>query len=227
MSGRRHRERHRHQGCPGLLNGRFPAAYIRPIALRTVIYTSVAAALCLLIAYPVAYFVARFAGRRKVLMLVLLIAPSVVQTLRLPVDTTVIAVPLGVAFALGINRWRGVTASSFNFIMILSFVIPELIFAVAMFFTFTALFTFVGLGTFAAKLGLVTWNVSWPAIIMQARLATLGRQYEESSRRPGRYQVADGAQGNAATAGAGHLRQRRPGVLERDRRLRARRLAEL
>jgi len=106
---------------------------------------------------------------------------SVVQTLRLSVYTTVIAVPLGVAFALGINRWRGVTASSFNFVMIVSFVIPELIFGVAMFFTFTALFSFVHLGTLAETLGLVTWNVSWPAIIVQARLVTLGRQYEEAA----------------------------------------------
>jgi spermidine/putrescine transport system permease protein len=106
---------------------------------------------------------------------------SVVQTLRLSIYTTLIAVPLGVAFAIGINRWRGVTASSFNFIMILSFVIPELIFGVAMFFTFTALFGFVHLGTLAETLGLVTWNVSWPAIIVQARLVTLGKQYEEAA----------------------------------------------
>ena len=106
---------------------------------------------------------------------------SVVQTLRLSVYTTVIAVPLGVAFALGINRWRGLTSSSFNFVMILSFVIPELIFGVAMFFMFTALFSFVHLGTLAETLGLVTWNVSWPAIIVQARLVTLGKQYEEAA----------------------------------------------
>jgi spermidine/putrescine transport system permease protein len=106
---------------------------------------------------------------------------SVVQTLRLSVYTTLIAVPLGVAFALGINRWRGVTSASFNFIMLLSFVIPELIFGVAMFFLFTALFSTIGLGTLAETLGLVTWNVSWPAIIVQARLATLGRQYEEAA----------------------------------------------
>ena len=31
---------------------------------------------------------------------------AVIQTVRLSVLTTVIAVPLGVAFALGINRWR-------------------------------------------------------------------------------------------------------------------------
>jgi spermidine/putrescine transport system permease protein len=104
-----------------------------------------------------------------------------VQTLRLSVYTTLIAVPLGVAFALGINRWRGVTSASFNFIMLLSFVIPELIFGVAMFFVFTALFSTIGLGTLAETLGLVTWNVSWPAIIVQARLVTLGRQYEEAA----------------------------------------------
>ena len=106
---------------------------------------------------------------------------AVWQTLRLSVYTTLIAVPLGVAFALGINRWRGPTAASFNFVMILSFVIPELIFAVAMFFVFTVLFTAVPLGTLAETLGLVTWNLSWPAIIVQARLVTLGRQYEEAA----------------------------------------------
>ena len=105
---------------------------------------------------------------------------AVLQTVRLSAYTTLIAVPLGVAFALGINRWRGITSSTFNFVMILSFVIPELIFGVAMFFTFTVLFTTVHLGTLAEILGLVTWNVSWPAIIVQARLVTLGRQYEEA-----------------------------------------------
>ncbi len=106
---------------------------------------------------------------------------AVLQTLRLSVYTTLIAVPLGVAFALGINRWRGITSSSFNFVMILSFVIPELIFGVSMFFVFTVLFSFVHLGTLAQTLGLVTWNVSWPAIIVQARLVTIGRQYEEAA----------------------------------------------
>jgi spermidine/putrescine transport system permease protein len=116
---------------------------------------------------------------------------AVIQTVRLSVLTTVIAVPIGVAFALGINRWRGATSASFNFLMILSFVIPELIFGVAMFFVFTVLFTTVHLGTTAEVLALVTWNVSWPAIIVQARLVTLGRHYEEAGADLGanRFQV--------------------------------------
>ena len=106
---------------------------------------------------------------------------AVVQTIRLSVYVTLITVPLGVAFALGINRWRGPTTSAFNFVMILSFVIPELIFGVAMFFVFTRLYKTVGLGSLAEILALVTWNVSWPALIVQARLVTLGKQHEEAA----------------------------------------------
>ena len=62
-----------------------------------------------------------------------------------------------------------------------STVIPELIFGVAMFFVFTKLFKPIGLGTLAEVLALVTWNVSWPALIVQARLVTIGRQYEEAA----------------------------------------------
>ena len=52
-----------------------PNAIVVPIAVRTLYYVAAAAALSLLIAYPAAYFVARFAGRRKGLFLVLLIGP--------------------------------------------------------------------------------------------------------------------------------------------------------
>lgn len=44
-------------------------------ALRTIAYVIIATSLCLLIGYPVAYYVSRRAGRWKILILVLLIAP--------------------------------------------------------------------------------------------------------------------------------------------------------
>jgi ABC-type spermidine/putrescine transport system permease subunit I len=50
-------------------------AFAGAIAWRTIWYVAAAAVLSLLIAYPAAYFVARFAGRRKGIFLVLLIAP--------------------------------------------------------------------------------------------------------------------------------------------------------
>jgi ABC-type spermidine/putrescine transport system permease subunit I len=50
-------------------------SFAGPIVLRTVLYVAAASILSLLIGYPTAYFVTRFAGRRKGLFLVLLIAP--------------------------------------------------------------------------------------------------------------------------------------------------------
>ena len=51
------------------------SAFVGPIMVRTVVYVALASLISLLIAYPAAYFVARFAGRRKGLFLILLIAP--------------------------------------------------------------------------------------------------------------------------------------------------------
>ena len=50
-------------------------AFLAPAFVRTFAYVGIASALCLLIGYPVAYYVARHAGRRRGLLLVLLIAP--------------------------------------------------------------------------------------------------------------------------------------------------------
>ena len=57
--------------------------------------------------------------------------------------------PLGVAFAIGVDRWRTRPAAAANFVMVFSFVIPELIFGVALFFVFNTLFTSIHLGTLA------------------------------------------------------------------------------
>lgn len=50
-------------------------AVFGPALLRTAVFVITASALCLLIAFPVAYYVARLSGRRKGLLLTLLIAP--------------------------------------------------------------------------------------------------------------------------------------------------------
>jgi spermidine/putrescine transport system permease protein len=50
-------------------------AFLGPVVARTVIYVGIAAVLSLLIGYPAAYFVSRFAGRQKGLLLGLLLAP--------------------------------------------------------------------------------------------------------------------------------------------------------
>jgi ABC-type spermidine/putrescine transport system permease subunit I len=50
-------------------------AFLGPVVIRTLEYVSFAAVLSLLIGYPAAYFVSRFAGRQKGLLLGLLLAP--------------------------------------------------------------------------------------------------------------------------------------------------------
>src|SRR5947209_19435483 len=70
---------------------------------------------------------------------------AVIQTLRLAGLTTLITVPIGVGFAIGIDRWRSRTSSGFNLVMIFSFVIPELLLAVALFMLVTQLLKFIHL----------------------------------------------------------------------------------
>jgi spermidine/putrescine transport system permease protein len=106
---------------------------------------------------------------------------AVIQTLKLAALTTLITVPIGVGFAIGIDRWRSRTSGGLSFVMIFSFVIPELLLAVALFLLVTELLKFITLGTTAEVAGLVVWNLSWPAIIVRSRLVTIGRTYEEAA----------------------------------------------
>ena len=103
------------------------------------------------------------------------------QSLRLGLTTVLVSVPLGVAFALGIDRWHGRPATGASFLMLLSFVMPEIILGISLFLVFQHLLTFVELGTTAQLLGLVTYQISYPVIIVRARLLTIGREYEEAA----------------------------------------------
>jgi spermidine/putrescine transport system permease protein len=106
---------------------------------------------------------------------------SMFHTLRLATLATLIAVPLGVALAIGLDRWRGRIAGAFTFQVLLSFVLPEILLAVALLFLISNLLTMLPLGSFAQVLGLVTFQLSYPVVIVRARLATIGREYEEAA----------------------------------------------
>ncbi len=149
---------------------------------------------------------------------------ALTHTLVLGVLATVVTIPLGVAFALGIDRWRGRLPAGANFAMLLSFVLPETLMAVALLFLITQVSTPLKPGTTAQVIGLVTFQLSYPVVIVRARLLTIGKQYEEAARRPRRLHPGVGAAGAAADAGAGDLRQHRPGLRRRHRRLRDRAL---
>ena len=50
-----------------------------------------------------------------------------------------IAVPFGVAFALALDRWRGRGSGTANFLMLFSFITPEIAIGVALFLFFAKL----------------------------------------------------------------------------------------
>ena len=106
---------------------------------------------------------------------------ALLQTLKLGLVATLITVPLGVLFAIGVDRWRGRLPSGANVLMLISFVIPEVLLAVALLFVVTTLTLPIGLGTSAQVVGLVTYQVAYPAVLVRARLATIGKQYEEAA----------------------------------------------
>jgi spermidine/putrescine transport system permease protein len=110
---------------------------------------------------------------------------ALIHTLVLGVATTVITIPLGVAFALGLDRWHGRLPQFWNFQMLLSFVVPELVLGVSLYFVATQGFlgfnTPFKAGTWGQIIGLVTFQLSYPVIIVRARLLTIGKQYEEAA----------------------------------------------
>ena len=104
------------------------------------------------------------------------------QSVKLASVTMLIAVPLGVAFAIALDRWRGPMPGSANLLMALSWITPELIIGVALFLVFAHLLRFITFGTWAQSLGLITFEMTYPVIIVRARLLFLGRQYEEAAQ---------------------------------------------
>ncbi len=134
---------------------------------------------------------------------------AIFVTLKLSALATIIAVPIGVGFALGINRWRGVLPSSFNFIMILSFVVPELIFGVAMYFIFTqlpGLKVHPGLGLWAEVLGLVSLERQLARDHRAGQAGDDRQALRGGLGRPRLYPVPDHPPGDATAADARHLR---------------------
>lgn len=103
------------------------------------------------------------------------------HTFVLGILTTLITIPLGVAFALGVDRWHGRLPSSASLVMLLSFVIPEVLLAVALLFLVNEVTTPLQLGTSAQVAGLVTYQLAYPVVIVRARLLTIGKQYEQAA----------------------------------------------
>jgi spermidine/putrescine transport system permease protein len=106
---------------------------------------------------------------------------ALVQSLKLAGLTVLIAVPLGVGFALALDRWRGRVSGTANFLMLFSFITPEVAIGVALFLFFVQLASGIGTGFTAQVLGLSMYMLAYPVIIVRARLLSIGKEYEEAA----------------------------------------------
>jgi spermidine/putrescine transport system permease protein len=106
---------------------------------------------------------------------------ALLQSLKLSSLTVLIAVPFGVAFALALDRWRGRGSGTANFLMLFSFITPEIAIGVALFLFFAKLVTTVGLGFPAQVLGVSMYEMAYPVIVVRARLLSIGKEYEEAA----------------------------------------------
>ena len=97
---------------------------------------------------------------------------------------------------------------------------PEIVMGTMLFLAFDNLFTFVPLGRTAMLLGHVTFSISYVVVIVRGRLLTIGRDIEEAAQDLGATPDAGAADGAAAAARPGHLRQPDDRLRHVDRRLR-------
>lgn len=107
---------------------------------------------------------------------------AMMNSLRLAGLCMLIAVPLGVMMAVGLQRWKGRASRGANNLMLLPLVTPEIVIGVALFLVFTQIYTGVPRGFTTMLLGHVTFTVSFVVIIVRGRLISIGTQFEEAAR---------------------------------------------
>ena len=103
------------------------------------------------------------------------------HTLFLGVVCVLVATPLGVALALGLQRWRGPGGGTINTVMLLPLVTPEIVMGVALLLLFLQVLPGIGLGSTAQAIGQVTFTISYVVVIVRGRLVSIGKDYEEAA----------------------------------------------
>jgi spermidine/putrescine transport system permease protein len=108
--------------------------------------------------------------------------PALLRSLRnsllLGALTTLIAVPVGSALALGTTRWRSRVSSVANGVSLVPLVTPELVLGSALYVVVVTLYPGIGLGMTALVLGHATFSISYVLLMVRARLASIGDLYE-------------------------------------------------
>jgi spermidine/putrescine transport system permease protein len=104
------------------------------------------------------------------------------NTLKLAALCMLIATPIGVAMAIGLQRWRGRVSNAANGLMLVPIVTPEIVFGVALFLVFSQVYTGFPDGLTRQLLGHITFTISFVVVIIRGRLVAIGTHYEEAAR---------------------------------------------
>jgi spermidine/putrescine transport system permease protein len=104
------------------------------------------------------------------------------QSLQLAGIAILVTVPLGVALAIGLTRWRGRTATASRFTSMVPLVTPEIVMGVALLLVFVYVFEFIPLGTTAQAIGHITFSLSFVLVIVRGRLLAIGPEFEEAAQ---------------------------------------------
>jgi spermidine/putrescine transport system permease protein len=107
---------------------------------------------------------------------------ALMQSLKLAAIAVLITVPLGVALAIGLTRWRGRVAGGSRYAALAPLVTPEIVMGVALLLLLVHVLTFIPLGTPAQAIGHITFSLTFVLIIVRSRLLSIGPEYEEAAR---------------------------------------------
>ena len=113
---------------------------------------------------------------------------SLVQSVRLAASTTAIALPLGVATAVGLHRWRSRTADAGGLLVLIALAVPQTVLAAGLFLFLIQ--TPLLFGTTTQLLGHVTLAVPFVVVVVWVALASVPRVHEESAMDLGATQAA-------------------------------------
>jgi spermidine/putrescine transport system permease protein len=109
------------------------------------------------------------------------------NSLVLAVVSTVVATILGTALAIGMDRfpWTKRVGTTFDLLLHLPVVVPDIIFAAALVVAFGLLRALSSLfepGLLNMIIGHITFQVSFVALVVRSRLVSIGRDVEEAAR---------------------------------------------
>ena len=104
------------------------------------------------------------------------------NSVMLALVTTLIAIPIGTALALGLTRWRSRTSNVANGVSLFPLVTPELVLGSALLLVMNSLYSQIGLGFKALLLGHVTFSISFILVIVRSRLVSIGGEFETAAQ---------------------------------------------